>query len=304
MKGQMMDLFFFFCIKRIIIINQAMMNRTRIFLIACIILFLIIASLVKFYTKKEAYHTPLALEDIRIYAIHKKEMDKRRPRLEKMLQTYFSDNIVEITEPVGADYLRNNLSILYTSGTLSNKAYQDLLYNMMVHTKTNHGALTISSLSLYMTNLLIMEKESSSANYNYIMIVEDDILVRDGFDRRFRSILRHLPEDWDILYLACHFPREKIDSMELVSINKEEDFKIVRMSTRIHGTGALLYHPRALPKVLKMLLPLDLQIDHDIPDKLVLTGKLQTYIALTLQNTPLIHNDNQFYGSSTQTTDE
>jgi hypothetical protein len=116
--------------------------------------------------------------------------------------------------------------------------------------------------------------------------------------------LRHLPEDWDILYLACHFPREKIDSMELVSINKEEDFKIVRMSTRIHGTGALLYHPRALPKVLKMLLPLDLQIDHDIPDKLVLTGNLQTYIALTLQNTPLIHNDNQFYGSSTQTTDE
>ena len=281
-----------------------MMNRTRIFLIACIILFLIIASLVKFYTKKEAYHTPLALEDIRIYAIHKKEMDKRRPRLEKMLQTYFSDNIVEITEPIGVDYLRNNLSILYTSGTLSNKAYQDLLYNMMVHTKTNHGALTISSLSLYMTNLLIMEKESSSVNYNYIMIVEDDILVRDGFDRRFRSILRHLPEDWDILYLACHFPREMIDSMELVSINKEEDFKIVRMSTRIHGTGALLYHPRALPKVLKMLLPIDLQIDHDIPDKLVLTGNLQTYIALTLQDTPLIHNDNQFYGSSTQTTDE
>ena len=275
--------------------------RIRFFLIVCILCLLLASYMLVLAQQKivEKYHSPITLEDINIYAIHKKDMEKRYPRLQQQLQTYFTNNIVEIIEPVNGDYIRGHLSMLYTSGKLSENGYQDLLYNMMIHAKTKNGALTVSAVSLYLTNLLIMEKEYSSGNQHYMMIIEDDILIRDGFDSRFRSVLHKLPEDWDILYLACHFRGEE----KKIGNEKEDDFSIIPMTTRVHGTGAILYHPRALGVLLNTLTPMDLQIDHDIPDKIVLTKKLNAYIALTRDGFPLIHNDNQHYGSSTQTTD-
>jgi hypothetical protein len=48
-------------------------------------------------------------------------------------------------------------------------------------------------------------KDAIHNNYQKIAVFEDDIIFCDDFDTRLKYYLENLPEDWDIMYLGCHF---------------------------------------------------------------------------------------------------
>lgn len=42
-------------------------------------------------------------------------------------------------------------------------------------------------------------------NYETIAVFEDDVIFCEDFDERFKIYLKEVPEDWEIMYLGCHF---------------------------------------------------------------------------------------------------
>ncbi|KAA3630629.1 MAG: hypothetical protein DWQ08_06030 [Proteobacteria bacterium] len=124
------------------------------------------------------------------------------------------------------------------------------------------------------------------------LVLEDDAVFCDGFRHKFDTAVSRLPADWQMAYVSCN-PYG-------IWMGPEIDSCVLRVQKRIHGTGALLLHPQAVPLLLS-LFPLDLQFDHDIPDRLIATGRLCAY-RLTYHGEALITNDN-FGGSFTQAAD-
>lgn len=48
-------------------------------------------------------------------------------------------------------------------------------------------------------------KDAIKNKYQKIAIFEDDVIFCDDFDKRFKYYLENIPNDWDIMYLGCHF---------------------------------------------------------------------------------------------------
>lgn len=121
------------------------------------------------------------------------------------------------------------------------------------------------------------------------LVLEDDAVFHDDFINRFAFVRGDIPADWELLYLSCN-PYG-------IWMGKQLTACVMRVEKRLHGTGALLVHPHAVPKLLS-LFPLDLQLDHDLPDRLIVPGHLSAYL-LTFHGDSLIRNDN-LGGSFTQ----
>jgi GR25 family glycosyltransferase involved in LPS biosynthesis len=121
------------------------------------------------------------------------------------------------------------------------------------------------------------------------LVLEDDAIFDEKFLYRFRAAWRRLPPDWDLVYLSWNTYMDPIGTVL--------DECVVRLERRLHGTGALLLSPKAASRIIA-LFPLDRQLDHDIPDRLIIPGLLNAYL-LTYGHTPLIVNDN-LGGSYTQ----
>ena len=49
--------------------------------------------------------------------------------------------------------------------------------------------------------------------------------------------------------------------------------EILKIKHNLHGMGAVLYTNRAITRILKNIFPLSKQIDHEIPEKLLLAKK-------------------------------
>jgi GR25 family glycosyltransferase involved in LPS biosynthesis len=126
---------------------------------------------------------------------------------------------------------------------------------------------------------IIFEKNNTTP----FLIMEDDAIFRDNFIENFNTIASHLDKNWDILYLSCHYN----------CVKSETNHKIYKIKTRVHGAGAVIYHPKSIPIILSEIFPFQLQIDHDIPDKYILTKKLNAYIACNENNNTIIFNDNK-----------
>ncbi|WP_017442537.1 glycosyltransferase family 25 protein [Rickettsia gravesii] len=42
-------------------------------------------------------------------------------------------------------------------------------------------------------------------NIPYALIIEDDAILNDDFRNKFLIMLKHLPTDWDLIYLSLLF---------------------------------------------------------------------------------------------------
>jgi len=121
------------------------------------------------------------------------------------------------------------------------------------------------------------------------LVLEDDALFDEDFVARFAHARQEIPSDWQLVYLSCN-PYGIWMGEQLTPC-------VLRVEKRLHGTGALLIHPDAVGALLS-LFPLDLQFDHDLPDRLIVPGRLAAY-RITYQGQALITNDN-LGGSLTQ----
>lgn len=249
------------------------------FFILLIIIIIILFYLI--FHKYESYKNYIDYHKIPIYIIHQKKKVDRWNRLKKLLLENFPNNPIYIIEPISTEYLKNNILKLLQDNIISKKAYNDIL-NIK---NPIQGTLTLASLSLYLTNMYIYEKDINQP----FLILEDDTIFRENFIENFKKILLNLHKDWDIVYLSCHF----------ICDSKHVKSNLMKIKSRIHGMGAVLYHPKCIPIILKHIYPFDLQIDHDIPDKLILKSKINAYVSCNKNNETIIFNDN-INGSSTQ----
>lgn len=220
------------------------------------------------------------IDNIPIFIIHQKKNTRRRERLLQDFKRTLPNKTYTFVEPIPVHYLRKNLRSLVNTGILSEEGYADI---QNFDTKSIRGALSLPSLSLYMTNLQLFRDNLSIKTP--ILILEDDAIFRPHFRYYVAHLLKNLPPDWDLMYLSCHH-------------ECKTHTRIEKIDTRIHGMGAVLYHPRVLTMLINTLPPITLQIDHDIPDKLIVTGKINAYVACNDECYPLVYNDN-LNGSST-----
>lgn len=260
------------------------MINFEIILLIIILLFLIY--LIFFKKFQEPYKT-FHYNDIFIYIIHKSDMEYRRERFLNYLKIYFPKNPYKIIEPISIENIKSNLHKYKDENILTQKAYEDILSNKIA----DEGSNTLKSLSLYLTNISIWKEE---LNKNRLfMILEDDFILKENFVSKMKHILNHLPIDWKLIYLSCHIKKHEYNASFIKN-------HLLKINTRTHGQGAVLYNPNILSILLMNLYPIHLQIDHDIPDKLIMTNKINTYMAVNKHLDTIIHNDNFYYGSTTQ----
>jgi glycosyl transferase family 25 len=242
--------------------------------------------MIYFYIK-EKFKNHIDFDNIYIYVIHKKKMTKRYDRLIEQLKKYFPKNNYQIIEPISLDIIKNSLSDYLKNNVITYNAF----YNIYKNNKVYRGTHTLKSLSLALTNINIWKNELKKNRY--FMILEDDFQCRQNFLFIMTEILNHLPNNWDIIYLSCHLNKSTYSKKNIKN-------HLLPIISRTHGQGAVLYHPRSLNKILSNIFPLDLQIDHDIPDKLIARHKIKAYTAVNSDMDTIIRNDNLYYGSTTQ----
>lgn len=229
-----------------------------------------------------------------IYIIHQSEKYKRKIRFEQYIEQYFSKNPITIVEPLSIDVLKENLDKLYEQRFITKKALQ----NLKNHKNAIHGSMTYSALSLALTNMLVY-KIALERNQKFFLVLEDDFVVKENFFEEFHENLEQLRYfKWDILYLSSH------STPFLKKHNLSFYQSPIFISKNLHGMGAVIYKARTAKYLLENMLPLEDQIDHDIPKKFLISKKLKGFLLLSSSGKKLIHNDNFYYHSTTQFANE
>jgi hypothetical protein len=150
------------------------------------------------------------------------------------------------------------------------------------------GSCTVNSVGLMQSYFLAFDR--IDALQEPVLIFEDDAVICDHFFERLREVVSHTPADADLIYCSWN-PHPWVASIP----TRHRD--VERIVRRLHGTGAIIFMPRAIPFIRK-LKPFDLQIDHEIPDKLILTKQLKAYRVWS-RGERLVTNDN-FGGTTVQ----
>lgn len=85
-----------------------------------------------------------------------------------------------------------------------------------------------------------------------ILLLEDDIILKDNFDSILLNGLNDIPNDWDIIYLGWY----KSQNLKIEPITSV----IGEITGQINGTQGWIINPRSASKLLN-LFPLSYQID-------------------------------------------
>jgi len=150
------------------------------------------------------------------------------------------------------------------------------------------GSCTANSVGLMQSYFLAFDR--IDALQEPALIFEDDAVICDHFFERLREVSSQAPAEADLVYCSWN-PHPWLASIP----TRHPD--IERIVRRLHGTGATIFNPRAIP-FMRTLKPFDLQIDHDIPDKLILKKQLKAYRVWS-RGERLVTNDN-FGGTTVQ----
>jgi GR25 family glycosyltransferase involved in LPS biosynthesis len=127
-----------------------------------------------------------------IYVCHYTPLKERKENMISQCKKYNLINKLVFIE----DYDRENLDqeVLTTFNT----KYIPLNINIGLYPRPERG-LKLCEISLFMKHLRSMFLISKS-NYNWGIIMEDDVIFKDDFDINLNKILEQLPTDFDILY--------------------------------------------------------------------------------------------------------
>jgi hypothetical protein len=231
-----------------------------------------------------------------IYIIHQSTKTERQRRFINFISLYFPKNNFYIIEPLTQKQVLMEIENDVHHRKITKKAKMSTLSKL----PADHGSFTFSALSLALTYLKIFKMEKRRQNSHFI-ILEDDFLIRPSFHKDFSNSLQSLEKkvgnQWDMLYMSCHFN----SYLKRMNIDAKSYHNFLKVKSRLlHGLGAVLYKRNSVDIILNEIYPLKRQIDHDIPEKFILTNKLNAYILLNKKKRPLIYNDNYFYKSTTQ----
>ena len=136
--------------------------------------------------------------------------------------------------------------------------------------RTKHHELSIGAVGCYLSHIQIW----ASLDREPAMIFEDDTdptLTSGEVD----AVLTDLPSDWDILFLGVW--SEPHDRAKEISVQRIK---------RFYGTHAYIINPMCVPALLRVALPMSMQIDSWL-SQLAIHGSLRIY---TIANSGWVQN--------------
>lgn len=172
-------------------------------------------------------------------------LDKRKDRLNKFEKEALKSNIVKSYKRYPA--FDGKLLDETTIYNLVNAKYCE---NIIKNEKTNGLYLSRGAVGLALTYKKIFEECDSVT-----MLLEDDILIDEEFDKILSTAVNEIPNDWDILYLGWHW--SPYLNIEEISNN------VSKIEGQINGTQGWIINEKSAKKLLEIF-PIKYQIDTEI----------------------------------------
>ena len=130
---------------------------------------------------------------------------------------------------------------------------------------------------------------AKALNWEYAIILEDDVILAQDFEKRIKILLKMLPKDWEHVYISgIPFFKDFFLKTNFVQLLPATTDKISRVDT----TCAYMVNRSAYDKLIKKLMTLKTTPDDLINDIIFKEKKLKSYLYLPF---PVYVEDNFTY---------
>ncbi|CEO16437.1 Glycosyltransferase family 25 (LPS biosynthesis protein) [Rickettsia monacensis] len=163
---------------------------------------------------------PLEEKDIKIFIVN---LDRSTDRYNNISKQFNNNNLsyerfsavdgynLSITDATGKRFtgldVKNNPALLSLDNGYTVLCPSENI-NYFSDSKILNHTLTAGELGCY---IAAIEKFGLKwFNIPYALIIEDDAILNDDFRNKFLTMLKHLPTDWDLIYLSLSHSKNKI----------------------------------------------------------------------------------------------
>jgi GR25 family glycosyltransferase involved in LPS biosynthesis len=194
----------------------------------------------------------------KIYIIHYKELIERRKYLEEQLLKY-NMKFIFIDEYDRNTLNMNECNIIYNKNLWPERVLN--LYNCDIESRD----LKISEICNSISHLKSFELISKS-DYEYGIILEDDVILPNNFNVKIDNIIKKLPSDFDFLFFGNSYTLEQLDISNCSKSIKIDDnlYKKIPGKTRTVD-GYIIkkeYANKMLNEIKEICLPFDFELNY------------------------------------------
>ena len=170
-------------------------------------------------------------------------LDRSNERL-KLIHNYAKGADLNIDRFKGFDGAKLNFDKLF-----KNKIFTDFIY------KSKKGMIGCTYSHIKLWEQIMMEDNQ------YILILEDDVIIPKDFWFQFKRFISQVPKNWDLLYLgASNIKGKKISQNVIKPIYGGKGLSNV-------GAYAMLFKKQSIIDIHKEMIPVDNDFDVYIRDK-------------------------------------
>jgi len=124
-------------------------------------------------------------------------------------------------------------------------------------------------------------KHAQVMNYDQIIVLEDDVVICEDWEKRIDWIVKNVPSDWDYIYLAGH--------SDYTTIPMSDELKIIP-APKMVGAFSYIVNKTAYSKITKFCSSYLTTYDDMIMHMCITTNKMKGYLALPFLS---FHNANE-----------
>ena len=232
----------------------------------------------------------------RVYVINLDSMIKRYNILKnKIIKENISNNIKRISAVHGIKELPFGKEIEDTDDIdrkwiLIEKMNEELKKKNIIHPKMGlkYPYLKPGQIG-HLLSFIKTLKDAQKYNYKSILFLEDDALIVDNFEKKFKKMFKYVPKDWDLIYLGVHkwhLNKQKpkkinkfvctLDGIHLKENKNASKYRKMRNKSyqgAIWGTHALIMNRKCIDLFIEKAFPLTIPSD-------ILLGRLSTFYKL------------------------
>lgn len=133
----------------------------------------------------------------KVYVLHYTKLKERRERLEKELSKY-NIKAIWITEFDQEDLTDDMISNAYDK---NKESYDSKIHPVYGNRSTPHRLLNMAEISCTFKHREAIKLIAQECN-DYGLILEDDVLFCNDFDKYFNMFIENTPEDWDAIFMG------------------------------------------------------------------------------------------------------
>lgn len=192
-----------------------------------------------------------------IYIIHYKELKERKKYLDDQLSKF--ENYLYIDE-----YDRNTLNL----DEIDIKYDPSLWYSRtegLYNSEIQYRSLKISEICNSLSHLKAL-KYISESNYNFEMILEDDVILPNDYLEKIIDLLSKIPDDADFVFFGSSYSIDILDQANLSKSIKVSDNIFKKEPGKTRTVDAYLVSPKAAKKIIdeitEICLPFDFELNY------------------------------------------